>query len=99
MIFIHYSAEGTKCAFVEITEVPFHLSVILSSQCDLKRQMLYSHSYFVDFAAQKKRSKVEGEFVEAIAPTNWALLTPTICSAEINRYINLRYIMLQHILL
>lgn len=99
MIFIHYSAEGTKCAFVEITEVPFHLSVILSSQCDPKRQVLYSPSYFVDFAAQKKPSEVEDEFAEAIAPTNWALLTPTIRSVEINRYINLKYIMLQHILL
>lgn len=56
----------------------------ISSQCDPKRQMLYSPSYFVDFAAQKKPSKVEGEFVEAIAPTNWALLTPTIRSVEID---------------
>lgn len=93
MIFIHYSAEGTKCAFVEITKVPFHLSVILSSRCDPKRQMLYSPS-FVGFAAQKKPLKAEGEFVKAIVPTNWALPTPTIHSMEVNGYINLRYIML-----
>lgn len=32
MIFIHYSAERTKCAFVEITEVTRHLSVMLKDK-------------------------------------------------------------------
>ena len=32
-IFIHYSAEGTKCVFAEITKVPFPLSVILKAKC------------------------------------------------------------------
>lgn len=44
MIFIHSSTGGTKCVCAEIS-VLFLLSVILSSQCDPKRQMLCSLLY------------------------------------------------------
>ena len=71
--FIHYSAEGTKCVFAEITEVPFPLSAILSSPRDPKRPMLYSPSYFVLFAAQRKPPKADSDFVEGIVPTQTVL--------------------------
>lgn len=38
----------------------------MSSQCGAKRQILCSPRYFINFAAQKKPPKGEGEFVGAI---------------------------------